>query len=250
MRKFLVRSSEFGVSSFKAFLFFVLFLLLPATNYQLLTTYAQQATLSLSPSTGTFNKGCSFALQIVLNTGSAQTDGTDVIIFYDPTRFSAQSVVSGSIYPDYPGNNIDDTAGKITISGLASVTTPFTGQGVLATVNFKVQDNAQTGLSQIKFDFDPNDKSKTTDSNVVERGTVADILNSVVNGNYTVGTGSCPSSKPIGGTGGIGGATPSATPVNQPQPTLPPGGTPETTYAFALVGGVLVLAGILGLVLL
>lgn len=214
--------------------------------------FAQQATLALSPSSGTFNKGCPFSLQVILNTGGAQTDGTDAILLYDPTRFSAQSVVSGSIYPDYPGNNIDDTAGKITISGLASVTTPFSGQGVLATVNFKVVDGAPTGVSQIKFDFDPNDKSKTTDSNVVERGTVQDILNSVVDGNYTVGTGTCvaPSSspKPIGGPVSTG--TSSAIP-NQPLPTtLPNGGTQETTYTFAAVGGGLVLAGILGLILL
>ncbi len=213
---------------------------------------AQQATLSLSPSSGTFNKGCAFALQVNLNTGSAQTDGTDAIILYDPTRFSATSVVSGSIYPDYPGNNIDDTGGKITISGLASVTTPFSGQGTLATVNFKVQDAAPTGVSQIKFDFDPNDKSKTTDSNVVERGTVADILNSVVNGSYTIGTGTCvkPSSTPAPRGGPGSSATPSATPVSTPKPTLPDRGTEGTTMTLGIIGVILTVAGVLGLAVL
>lgn len=212
--------------------------------------FAQTATLSLSPPSGTFNKGCPFSLQIILNTGSSQTDGTDAILNYDSSRFSATSITSGSIYPDYPGNSIDDTNGKITVSGLASVTSPFSGQGVLATVNLKVLDNAPAGVSQIKFDFDSNDKAKTTDSNVVERGTVTEVLNSVVNGSYTVGSGSCV----VAGAPGPGGAvsTPSGqiSPVPVQQPTLPPAGTETLTYALAITGSVLVVLGILGLALL
>lgn len=225
------------------------------TSYLLLATpaFAQQATLSLSPSSGTFNKGCGFSLQVLLNTGGAQTDGTDVILFYDPSRFSATSITSGTIYPDYPGNNIDATNGKITISGLASVTTPFTGSGTLATINFSVLDNAPAGTSQIKFDFDPNNKSKTTDSNVVERGNVVDILNSVVDGNYTIGTGICASPSPgasgapKGGPGG-GPASGSAQPI--PKPTLPPTGTEGLTYVLTTFGLGFVVLGILGLALL
>lgn len=211
--------------------------------------YAQTATLSLSPVSGTFNKGCPFALQIVLNTGGTQTDGTDAILIYDSSRVTAASITSGSIYPDYPGNNIDDTNGKITISGLASVASPFSGQGTLATVNLKVKDDALSGVTQIKFDFDPQDKAKTTDSNVVERGTVSDVLNSVVNGNYTIGTGTC-GTLPATGTGGNQGAvsTPSATliPVTQ----LPPAGTEQLTFTLSIVGATLTILGILGLALL
>lgn len=216
--------------------------------------FAQTATLSLSPSSGTFNKGCPLTLQINLATGGIQTDGTDAILAYDSTRFSATSISSGSIYPDFPGNNIDDANGKITVSGLASVTSPFSGQGTLATVNFKVVDTAPAGATQIKFDFDPQDKSKTTDSNVVERGTVSDVLNSVVNGNYTIGTGSCvaagaPSPGPAGAPATPSGAvTPPATPYVGP--ALPPAGTEQLTFALAIVGSALVILGILGLALL
>ncbi len=222
--------------------------------------YAQTASLSLSPSSGTFNKSCSFPLQVNLNTGGAQTDGTDAILLYDQSRFTATSISSGTIYPDYPGNNIDDTSGKITISGLASIASPFSGSGTLATINFTVKDNAQTGATQIKFDFDPNDKSKTTDSNVVERGTVADILNSVSNGSYTVGTGTCaqasPTPAPAGvGRGAVGVATPSGA-VVQPVPPaqayqyLPEAGSEQLTITLAIVGSLLTILGILGLALL
>lgn len=213
------------------------------------------ASLSLSPATGTFNKNCAFTLQINLNTGTAQTDGTDAIILYDQSKFSAQSISSGSIYSDYPGNSVDDNAGKVTVSGLASVNSPYTGTGTLATISFKVKENAQPGVSQVKFDFDPNDKSKTTDSNVVERGTVADILSSVTNGSYTVGTGACSSQTGVQqGAPGVG--TPSATIAPTPTPrtlddlTNGPPGTSGITFAVAIVGSILAIFGILGLVLL
>lgn len=248
--------------------FFISLILLFLTIFSASSVFAQAATLSLSPSTGTFNKGCPVALQINLNTGGAQTDGTDVILSYDISKFNAVSIASGSIYSDYPGNNIDATNGRITVSGLASVTSPFSGSGVLATVNLQVLEAAVAGATQIKFDFDPANKAKTTDSNVVERGTVADILNSVTNGSYTIGTGTCvagatPTPAPGGGGGGgtprIGGpgggvATPSGTvtpiPADISKGGLPQAGTEQFTFTLVIIGSVLTILGIFGLVLL
>lgn len=213
---------------------------------------AVAATLSLSPSTGTYNRGCNFALNIDLDTQGVQTDGTDVILFYDPTRVIAQSITSGTIYPDYPGNNIDASAGKITVTGLASVETAFSGRGTLATINLTVQANAPTGATQIRFDFDPNNKAKTTDSNVVQRTPIVDVLNSVVDGSYTIGTGSCGAVGPTPTpgysygqqTGGASsyGATPSS--------YLPPAGSEQFTFTLAIFGLTLTVLGILGIALL
>jgi len=216
------------------------------------------ASLSLSPASGTFNRNCNFSLDVVIDTQGAQTDGTDAILFYDSSRFSINTSLitpNTAVYPDFPGNNVDEAAGKITISGLASVATPFTGKGTLATLQFSVKDSAPTGATQITFDFDPNNKAKTTDSNVVERNTVVDVLNSVVNGNYTVGTGTCGTTpspiatyKPIGGST----STPSATiaPLPTKEPVLPPAGSEQFTFTVAIFGGVLTVLGILGLALL
>lgn len=218
---------------------------------------AQAATLALSPSSGTANKGCSFSLNIILNTGVAQTDGTDAVLIYDPTRFTANSITNGTIYPDYPGSSIDPQAGKITISGLASISSAYSGQGTLATINFNVGSNAPAGVSQIKFDFDPNDKGKTTDSNVVQRDTVVDILNTVTDGSYTIGTGVCgsgittaspsPSPGAIGGPGG--GATPSATPKSIDGLVGGKPGLSETTFTVLILGSVFTVLGVLGLIL-
>src|SRR3989344_3421852 len=185
-----------------------------------LPVQAYAAVLSLSPSTGSFNKGCNFSLNINLDAGGVQTDGTDAIIQYDQSKITATSISSGSIYPDYPGNSIQDDAGKATISGLASVSTPFSGSGTLATINFTVKDISTPSATIVKFQFDANDKTNTTDSNVVERGTVADVLSSVVNGNYTVGaTGACANATPTPRPRGAGPGEP-ATPSATLAPTL------------------------------
>ncbi len=219
-----------------------------ALFFAAMPAYAAQASLSLSPATGTFNKGCSFTVTIKLDTGGAQTDGTDVILLYDAGKLSTTtaSIASGTIYPDYPGNNADQQNGKVTISGLASVTSAFVGQGTLATIAFTVNADAAEGPAKVRFDFDPSNKAKTTDSNVVERGTVTDILSSVVDGNYTIGSGTgCTTG---GGKGG--GGTPSAQPKNLDQAVGGKTGSAQLTFTVAIVGSVLTILGILGLVLL
>jgi hypothetical protein len=256
----------------------------------LLPAQAMASTLSLSPSTGTINQGCTLTVQILLDTQNKQTDGTDAIILYDPSVFSASSTSitnNTAVYPDFPGNVVDNQQGKITISGLASVSQPFNGQGNLATIQFQVLSSAPAGPATINFDFDPSDKAKTTDSNVVERTTVVDTLNSVTNGNFTVGSGSgCtvtnsnPTPTPVGGInnpqgGGVPagssliGYTPDGKPIYKtPQGgtiiasgsgiisggnnggTLPNGGFTTSTMMFAIAGAVLTVAGIIGLTLL
>lgn len=220
------------------------------------------ATLSLSPSSGTFNKGCPFNLDIVLNTQSAETDGTDAILLYDNTKLTANSIdteLPQKIYSDYPGSNIDDTAGKITVSGLASVSTAFNGQGTLAKIYFTVKESATTGVTQVKFDFTSG--GKTTDSNVVQRGQVQDILTSVTNGSYTIGTASCGATvppaiivapPPAPARGAVVVSTPSGqSTIDQIVDISGKGpGTPQLTFTIAIVGSVLTVLGILGLALL
>lgn len=238
---------------------------------------ALAATLSLSPSSGNMSRGCETSLDVVLDTQGTQTDGTDAILIYDPSRFSistASITPNTSVYPDFPGNNVDEASGKITISGLASVATPFSGKGTLATLRFRVKTEAPTGVTQINFDFDPNNKAKTIDSNVVERTTIVDVLNSVINGSYTIVTSPCnplpsvtptpapgtpgyvvtPTSGRQGGQGAVYVSTPSGTytpPTTYiPVKTLPEGGTKELTFTLAIFGSVLTILGILGLALL
>lgn len=222
------------------------------------SVYAAGASLSVSPASGTFNKSCTFSADVVVDTGGAQTDGTDAILFYDNTRFTATKIRSGTIYSDYPGSIIDAQAGKITISGLSSVSSAYQGSGVLAGIDFAVLPEAPEGATQITFDFDPNDKGKTTDSNIVERGTVTDILSGVNNATFTVGSGTCGTAvtPTPGGTGtglgtvGQGGVNDSSTNILPTPTVLPQAANLEGVVLIGVAGGILVVLGILGLVLL
>lgn len=222
------------------------------------------STLSLSPATGTFNKACSFNLDILLDTQGVGTDGTDAYLNFDASRFTMNTIdAANKVYPEYPGSGIDpQNANRILISGLAAQGKPFSGSGKLVTINFTVKDSAQVGATQITFDFDINNKNSTIDSNVVKTGDSTETLTSVNNGNYIIGAGTCgaSSASPAPAPGGVGGppstSTPSATmiPFKAPPPPvtgkLPDGGTSEMTAAIAIVGTILTVLGVLGLTLL
>ncbi len=255
------RLQVLGLIAFYAMLF------LYAIPYALNPTYAQQATLSLSPASGTFNAGCGFSVNIELNTGGAKTDGVDAYLLYDQAKLSATSISPGTIFPDYPGNSVDDSIGKVVVAAISSIDNPFSGSGTFATVNFTVKPATSASLTQITFDFDANNKSKTTDSNVVANinGSVVDTLNTVVNGSYTIGTGSCSAqTTTIGGsTTGITGTSTAGTgskvfltgqgtasDSGEFVKTLPPAGSEKLTMTLAIVGSILTVFGILGLALL
>jgi hypothetical protein len=220
--------------------------------------------LSISPATGTFNRGCSFSLNVDFNTAGQNTAGIDAILGYDASIFTATSIQNGTVYTNYPGNVIDTQNGKISIAGTISVDQSVSnaggvnGQGTLATVNFTVKNDAPLRTTQINFDFDPNDKAKTTDSNIAEKSsTNNDILDSVTNGNYTIGSGSCSGATPtptprprVGGpTGSSTDSAVLATATPRPR-ILTQTGDPRTTFVLTVVGSAIVIAGILGLALL
>lgn len=222
--------------------------LLTAFGYLALSpVYAYAATLAVIPSSGQINKGCDVTFTIELDTQGAQTDGTDVILTYDPTKMTiAQTdITNGKIYADYPGNSVDSTAGKVSISGIAQVSEAFSGKGTFASLKFKV-NSAASGVTALNFDFDTNNKTNSTDTNVVERGTVSDVLSSVTNGNYTIGTGSC--------ANGVGAPAASSLPISSPiasstsLPTsLPAAGLLDNTVLVASVGMLLIVLGIIGI---
>lgn len=245
-----------------------------------------QATLSFDPALGVINKGCEISIKINLNTQGVQTDGTDVIVLYTPAQLSTTTsqITNGTTYLEYPGTSVDAQGGKISISGISSVSSPFSGSGTFATIKLNVASTlAENTKVNLNFDFDPNDKTKTTDTNVVERGTIADVLSAAPSASYTVGSGSCavgitpspspgssgstagPGSRPgsgaISGQGQVlpgtsGQSTPSAQyQVYKPNLNDITGGGKESgllnnTIILTAMGVVLVILGIAGLVVL
>jgi hypothetical protein len=158
-------------------------------------------------------------VDVLLDTQGSTTDGTDAVVLYDPNQLTASSIVAGKIYSDFPGNTIDNSAGKVSIYALAPTDQPFSGQGTMATVNFTTAASASASITPIKLDFDPNDPTKSTDSNV--------------NGSYTINTSST----------GCKTVVKTASTAQ----TLPDSGVPEVTWAFSGLGAFLVVSGIFGL---
>lgn len=149
------------------------------------------AQLSMNPASATVNRNCLSSTEIKLNTGGHQTDGTDVLVNFDPAKIQGIILKKGSLYPEYLYATINNSEGQIKIAAVASPTQSYSGEGVYATFYYRVKADAPLGSSILKFDFDSNNKTKTTDSNVVEKDTASDVLASVTDGNYTIGEGSC-----------------------------------------------------------
>lgn len=169
-------------------------------------TTVSAATLSLSPTSGSVTSTTPVTLTITLDTASAKTDGTDIRLVFDPAKLQAVDPISpGTIYGTYPAKTIDNTSGKVVVSGIAEIGKPYTGKGTFATVQFKAVSGA-TGTGTVAIDFT---QGSTTDSNVAENGTNKDVLTSVQNATLTIGGGVVVVPPATGGS-------PSATPRTLP----------------------------------
>lgn len=183
---------------------------------------SSSASLALSPSSGTLPLDTTFDVGLYLNTNGAQIDGLDAKIIYEPAKLQAQSISTNlQVFPSYPTKEINATSGRITIQGIAPLSTPYSNTSPIqvATVRLKTLIEATTTL---RIDFTPG---ASTDSNVTENGTNLDILSSVTDATYTI--------------------SPTAT-ASPPPPgsDLPPGATLTPTLLLFVSASILIAAGI------
>lgn len=200
--------------------------------------HAASATLLFQPSTASVAVGGTTTLDIVVDSASAKTVGTDVIVKYDTTRLELVGITKGSVYSSYSTEVKDPTAGTVSLSGFVSqneVGTGITVKGVFAKITFK---GKAAGSAQVRFDFT---QGESKDSNVVEAaGTGGDILTSAGSAVITVGA------------SGGSVATPAASPSvggAQPPPALPDAASMNPTVMVTVVGMLFVLLGGIGLLL-
>lgn len=123
-----------------------------------------------------YKVGDNIPVSVRVSTGGHPSDGTDLILRYDPTLVEAtiSALRRGRIYPEYPVTEVDSKSGVIRMSGIASTSVGgFNGVGVFATLNLKAK---QAGKTTLMVDFK---KGETTDTNVVEAKTATDLLEEV-----------------------------------------------------------------------
>ncbi len=176
-------------------------LLIFASILFLLPFLTKAATLSLSPSSGTYSVGDTVTLNVLLNTQGTAIDGVDLRylnysasyfqIIDDSAGITGTQITAGALLSSTVINSVDTTNGRISFSQVATAGTTFTNSSAqtLATIHAKV---LMAGSSGFTFNFA---YGNTSDTNVAAGG--ADVLSSVTNGSYTLKDTTAPS-VPVG----------------------------------------------------
>ena len=135
------------------------------------------AKLFLTLNKETIQQGDNFEAVINLDSLAGEVEAVDVIIVFDPSKLQVEAVEPGLLFSDYPQNQFDNQAGKVILSGVSQFTTeePAIEKGVVGTVVFKALER---GESQIEIEFI---SGETTDSNVIVKNEVDDVLSEVEN---------------------------------------------------------------------
>ena len=135
-------------------------------------TMAQPTTVSLTAAKSSISVGERLTVSINISS-SKRTDGADLIITYDPNLLSAQPVIAGTIYSDYPLNSLDQALGRITVSGITDDPSGVLADGLFGSLVFV---GKAPGIAKVSLQFSPG---STSDSNVTETGTGRDVLEKV-----------------------------------------------------------------------
>lgn len=155
----------------------------PATSQpqQTVTPLSKPTQIELKTSQSSLNVGDKFSVSIIISSENL-TDGTDLIINYDPKLLSLETVGEEKIplavttmYNDYPLNSADLTTGKITVSGISTGQDGIKPNGLFGTINFVAK---AVGVTKISLEFSPG---STVDTLVIERDTGKNVLESVKN---------------------------------------------------------------------
>lgn len=136
----------------------------------------------LSPRTASLTYGEEKILEIKINSPNKTLSGADVVLLYDPEFTEPIELLPGDVFPDYPLLKINKEKSKISITGTMTNPSqkPFIGNGIFAKIKVRFLKEGETKL---KFDFYPG---STADSNLTEKESGKDILETVYNGSYTI----------------------------------------------------------------
>lgn len=159
------------------------------------TISTEAASFKFNPPSKQFLAGCTSSINILVDTETKDSNAADIEFYYNPSQITIldsvpnianKQIKPGDAYESYFGNIIDETTGKIVLTG-GSFVTNLNGNKTFATVEFQSKPGVTSTSFTIKFDG----VGATKDSNVAEATTSDDLLTSVGNGTYTFTTGSC-----------------------------------------------------------
>lgn len=150
---------------------------LPAPQAKNQTVIKAVRKISLNTAKTAFSLNETIPVSVVIDTGSNEISGMDLIVHFDPKILDASTgaIVKGNIVDEYPLANVDSKKGLISISGIEKEQNTFKGVGQFALINFTAKAAGKTSLT---IDFI---KGSATASNLVDAATSANILEQVNN---------------------------------------------------------------------
>lgn len=139
---------------------------------------ASKSTLTLTSSQSSIKVGEVFAVRVMVDS-PYPTDGTDVIIKYDPNFLEVTDkntpLKAGLLYEDYPSNTVLEDTGQIIASGITGKMGGIIPKGEFGSISFLAKT---LGKTKIELDFI---KGSTKDSNIIKANTAEDVLDRVEN---------------------------------------------------------------------
>lgn len=150
---------------------------------------ALAASFSLSPASANPKVGDVFPVDIVLDTGTDGVVGATAILKYDTAKLAVSDddaatagiqIKQGTVFNQTPlTNTVDASTGTIHFDS-GSLGSSYTGQGTLATVNFRA---VSAGAATVSFVFNA---SSTVDTSLVAAASGSNVLTMVNDGTYTI----------------------------------------------------------------
>jgi hypothetical protein len=153
------------------------------------------ATFNFSPSTKSFNAGCSNSVNVEIDATGQSANSADIEIQYNPAivtiidsnpAIEGKQVAIGNAFETYAGNQVDENSGIIRLTGL-SFSEILTSRKIFATIQFSGSVSGSTAAFNIRFDG----VNATLDSNIADSQTSLDLLSGITNGTYTFTEGTC-----------------------------------------------------------
>lgn len=187
-------------------------LFIPSLGKAALVGTASQATLSVSPATGSYSPNDTFTVSVYMDTNGQNIVVSAAYLAYDRNSFQAVSIdTTGSVFTMSMENAIDSNTGIIKIT--RGIPTPGvnTANGLVAKINFKALYGTAPSSDNLTFRFAAGDNTQST---VIKNdGLGTNILSGVYGGKYTVS----------------GQANPSPAPASTPTPSPAGPSTPADT---------------------
>jgi len=180
---------------------------------------ARAARLYFDPGEKTVSQGAAFDVGLRLDTEGASTSGVDVVLDFDVSKVTVESVGFGSLYSSGVVRNKDNTTGRLEFStyfnDLFSV---YEGEGRLATIRFRAGSQNTTDVNFVC------QSGGTADTNVLQFND-GDIVNCGALGNLrvTISASASPSPSPSSGDDGGGGVQPPGDTSSPDSPDRPTG---------------------------